>query len=70
MAVWAYADYRSYLNKARTGDMAAGLNACGIVTEDRKKKLSHQAMSGRYASLRAQWVKESGSGKTGCKTSR
>ena len=70
MAVWTYADYRCSLKKARTDDMPAGLNADGMVTEDRKKKRSYEAVRARYMSLRAQWVKESGGGKAGYQKSR
>ncbi len=48
MVVWAYADYRSNLHKARTGTMPLGLNGCGIVTEDRKRKTAYAVVQGRY----------------------
>jgi beta-glucuronidase len=70
MVVWAYADYCSQLNKARTSGMPVGLNACGIVTEDRKKKLGYEAVRERYTVLRQQWAKESGTGETGRATSQ
>jgi hypothetical protein len=50
--IWAYADYMSYLNKARTADMPAGLNACGVVTSDRKNKLLHDIVKQRYGAIR------------------
>jgi beta-galactosidase len=53
MVVWGYADYRSGLNKARTSDMPPGLNACGIVTEDRKSKLSYEAVKERFGIFRS-----------------
>jgi hypothetical protein len=70
MVVWAYADYCSQLNKARTSGMPVGLNACGIATEDRKKKLGYEAVRERYTVLRQQWAKESGTGETGRATSQ
>jgi beta-glucuronidase len=51
MVVWAYADYLTSQNKARTAAMPAGLNACGIVTEDRKQKLSYRVVKERYTSF-------------------
>jgi hypothetical protein len=48
MVIWAYNDYMSYQNKARTGDMPAGLNACGVVTIDRQKKSSWETVRRRY----------------------
>jgi hypothetical protein len=54
--VWSYADYRSYLNKARTSDMPAGLNACGVVTNDRKKKLSYDVVKQRYCAFRGRFT--------------
>jgi beta-galactosidase/beta-glucuronidase len=48
MVIWAYADYRSNLNKARTGTMPVGLNGCGMVTEDRKRKVAYGVVQGRY----------------------
>jgi hypothetical protein len=48
MVVWSYNDYMSYMNKARTADMPAGLNACGMVTRDREKKLAWETMHQRY----------------------
>jgi hypothetical protein len=50
--VWAYADYMSYLNKAHTADMPAGLNACGVVTSGRKNKLSYDIVQQRYGAFR------------------
>jgi beta-glucuronidase len=51
LVVWAYADYMTSQNKARTADMPAGLNACGIVTQDRKRKLSYEVVKERYGSF-------------------
>jgi hypothetical protein len=56
MVVWSYNDYMSYLNKARTADMPVGLNACGMVTRDREKKLSWEIMRQRYDFFRAQFT--------------
>ncbi|MBN1127624.1 MAG: hypothetical protein JXA71_01465 [Chitinispirillaceae bacterium] len=53
MVVWAYADYRAHLNKARSADMPPGLNACGIVTEERNPKWSHDAVRERYLMIRS-----------------
>jgi hypothetical protein len=56
MVVWSYNDYMSYLNKARTDDMPVGLNACGVVTRDRGKKLSWEIVRQRYDFFRKQFV--------------
>ena len=52
MVVWSYNDYLSYMNKARTADMPVGLNACGMVTGDREKKLSWEIVRQRYGFFR------------------
>jgi beta-galactosidase/beta-glucuronidase len=49
MVIWAYADYMTVQNKARTPSMPVGLNACGIVTRDRKRKLSYDVVRDRYS---------------------
>lgn len=54
VVVWAYADYFSYLNKARTQDMPQGLNACGMVTIDRKHKLAYNVVKSRYERFKLQ----------------
>ena len=48
MSVWAYADYMADLKKRRTADMPFGINACGVVTAGRKRKLSWTAVEKRY----------------------
>jgi beta-glucuronidase len=55
MAVWDYADYRCGLKKARTDNMPQGLNAIGIVTEKRDRKLSYQIVKERYGMIRSAW---------------
>jgi beta-galactosidase/beta-glucuronidase len=52
LSVWAYADYRCGLNKARTEEMPEGINACGIVTERRERKLAFKAVRERYEMIR------------------
>ena len=42
--VWAYNDFMAYSVKPRTRDMPYGLNSCGLVTRDRRPKLSHSAI--------------------------
>ena len=56
MVVWSYNDYMSYMNKARTADMPVGLNACGMVTRDREKKLSWEIVRQRYDFFRKQFA--------------
>jgi len=56
MIIWSYADYMTCQNKARTADMPAGLNACGIVTEDRKQKLSYNVVKERYTAFVKQYI--------------
>lgn len=46
--IWTYADYKSYLNKAKTASMPFGINACGIVSEDRKPKMSYYILKNYY----------------------
>lgn len=58
MVVWAYADYLTCQNKARTPDMPAGLNACGIVTGDRKQKLSYSIVKERYTEFSKSFAEE------------
>jgi beta-glucuronidase len=58
MVVWAYSDYRSSMNKARTADMPVGLNGCGVVTRDRKAKLSYAIIKERYAAFRERFAAE------------
>jgi hypothetical protein len=58
MVVWSYNDYMSYMNKARTADMPAGLNACGMVTRDREKKLSWEIIRQRYEFFREQFAEK------------
>jgi beta-galactosidase/beta-glucuronidase len=58
MSIWSYNDYMSYLNKARTKDMPAGLNACGVVTCDREKKLSWFTVQQRFNLLRERFAEE------------
>ncbi|HEX7511297.1 MAG TPA: glycoside hydrolase family 2 TIM barrel-domain containing protein, partial [Chitinivibrionales bacterium] len=58
--VWCYADYMSYLNKARTADMPAGLNGCGLVTVDRQRKMSYDVVKKHYADFRRRWLLEHG----------
>jgi beta-galactosidase/beta-glucuronidase len=58
MSIWSYGDYMSYLNKARTPDMPAGLNACGVVTCDREKKLSWFTVQQRFNLLRDRFAAE------------
>jgi hypothetical protein len=55
MIVWSYSDYMTYMNKSRTPDMPKGLNCCGIVTCERKKKLSYFVVQDRYNYLKEQW---------------
>ena len=50
VVVWAYADYMANLNKKRTPDMPFGINSCGVVTADRKRKRSYQAVKERFLS--------------------
>jgi hypothetical protein len=52
MSVWAYADYMADLNKARAPDMPVGSNSCGIVTEERRHKLSYDVVRRRYTGWR------------------
>jgi beta-glucuronidase len=52
MSVWAYADYMADLKKRRTADMPFGINACGVVTAGRKRKLSWEAVEKRYCRWR------------------
>jgi hypothetical protein len=59
MVVWAYADYMTCQHKARTADMPLHLNACGIVTRDREKKMSYDVVKERYASYRRIFMEES-----------
>jgi beta-galactosidase/beta-glucuronidase len=58
MVVWAYSDYMSYMNKARTAEMPVGLNCCGIVTQDRKRKLSYEVVKNRYPGFRDRFAAE------------
>jgi beta-galactosidase/beta-glucuronidase len=58
MVVWAYADYMTGQNKARTSDMPVGLNGCGIVTGDRQQKLSYSILKERYTSFRDRFAAE------------
>lgn len=48
MVVWAYADYMCDLKKRRTPDMPPGINACGIVTADRKRKRAYRVVKENY----------------------
>ncbi len=48
MVVWAYGDYMADLDKKRTSDMPQGINACGIVTADRKRKMAYETVKARY----------------------
>ncbi|MBN1307040.1 MAG: hypothetical protein JXA18_03925 [Chitinispirillaceae bacterium] len=48
MVVWAYGDYMANLDKKRTPDMPRGLNSCGVVTADRKRKMAYDAVKLRY----------------------
>lgn len=52
MVVWAYADYMADLKKPRTADMPFGINSCGIVTADRKKKRSFHVVQRKYSRYR------------------
>jgi beta-glucuronidase len=56
MVVWAYADYFSNLHKARTRSMPVGLNACGVVTADRKRKLSCATVRDHYGAFAARFA--------------
>jgi len=58
MVVWSYSDYMTYMNKSRTSDMPKGLNSCGIVSSDRRKKLSYPVVQERYNFLKEQWMLE------------
>jgi beta-glucuronidase len=58
MVIWAYNDYMSYQNKARTGDMPAGLNACGMVTPDRERKASWEIVRQRYDFFSGHFAKQ------------
>jgi beta-glucuronidase len=58
MVVWAYADYMTYQNKARTAAMPAGLNGCGIVTGARTKKLSYAVVKNRYTAFHDRFAAE------------
>jgi beta-glucuronidase len=49
VVVWAYADYMANLNKKKTPDMPFGINSCGIVTADRKKKRAFQVVKQNYS---------------------
>jgi len=48
MVVWSYADYMSNLKKPRTPDMPYGINSCGVVSAERKEKLSFQVVKRNY----------------------
>ncbi|MBN2037379.1 MAG: hypothetical protein JW768_11600 [Chitinispirillaceae bacterium] len=56
IVVWAYADYFCRMNKARTTTMPAGINACGIVTTDRKRKQSYTTVKERFGMIHANSV--------------
>jgi beta-glucuronidase len=56
VVVWAYADYFCRMNKARTTTMPAGINACGIVTTDRKRKQSYTTVKERFGMIHANSV--------------
>jgi len=56
MVVWSYSDYMSYMNKARTDDMPVGLNACGVVTRDRERKLAWETVRQRYDFFRKRFA--------------
>jgi hypothetical protein len=58
MVVWAYADYMTSQNKARTSDMPVGLNGCGIVTKDRERKLSYGVVKDRFTAFRDRFAAE------------
>jgi beta-glucuronidase len=52
MVVWSYNDYLSTMNKKRAPGTPEGLNACGIVTETRGRKLSYDVVRRHYTAWR------------------
>jgi len=58
MVLWSYNDYMSYMNKTRTADMPAGINACGMVTRDRERKTAWETVRQRYDLFKNQFVEK------------
>ena len=51
VVVWAYNDFMARSRRPRTKEMPDGLNACGLVTRTRLRKLSYETVAQRYKAL-------------------